>query len=138
VKLIPLFLAVLLSWSVTAADQKGTKPQATAKQKLKPPPPGAVSATPKLRSLELKGTVVRKQTTVKDEVKNAEITTTIYGLKTAAGATIRLPITKALEYAQFVDQNVTVSGEGYSSSTNGKKRVVLKRVSGVNTRDVEE
>ena len=119
-------LILLISTSLSGIA--ATKQVPAAKVPAQP----SIATTSSMRSIELSGVIVKKETTTKDEAKNSEITTRIYGIRTAKGSIVRLPVSKTLDYAQFLDQSVVVTGQGYIKTAGGKKQLVLKRVSGVN------
>ncbi|MFT5127644.1 MAG: hypothetical protein ACI8W8_001250 [Rhodothermales bacterium] len=104
--------------SVFAAKEKAAKPAKAEKAKVE------------LVDLELSGTLVKKERTVKNKKDNTEKTVAMYALKTDTGM-VRLPSSKDIDFTNLVDQAVTVTGKGFTKGEGDKAKTFVKTVSEV-------
>jgi hypothetical protein len=123
-RIVTLVLAGLIACgsatTAFAAKEKAPKP---AKVK-------AEKAPVELVDLQLSGTLVKQERTVKSKKDNSEKTIATYALKTDKGL-IRLPSSKDIDYDSLLDQEVTVTGQGFTKGEGEKARTFVKTVSEV-------
>ena len=82
--------------------------------------------------------VVLRGRIVKEDVERKGKMITVYQLKDGTGMTVRMPRSKDIDLAAFVDRNVVVTGMGTERTRKDKKVVMLKTVTDVRPLDGED
>ncbi|MFT5127418.1 MAG: hypothetical protein ACI8W8_001021 [Rhodothermales bacterium] len=116
--LLAAFIAIGTISSVSAKEEKAKKPAKEKNEKAK-------KAKVELVDLELKGTLSKKERTVKNKKDNTEKTVTAYFVTTENGV-VRLP-SKDANFADLVDKEVIVTGKGHSKGEGKKARTYIKK-----------
>ena len=98
-----------------------TAPKVEKKERKKRPAKPAVE----LKELTLRGTIAKQE----KERKGKKLVT--YQLQEQSGLKITLPKAKGIDLDQFVDQEVTVTGQGSETKRKGKKVVMLRKITDV-------
>jgi hypothetical protein len=75
-----------------------------------------------LKELTLRGTIVRQE---KEKQGKKQVT---YQLQEQSGLKVRLPKAKNIDLDEFVDREVTVSGQGTETERKGRKVVALRKI----------
>ena len=126
-RIVTLILAGLIACgsatTAFAAKEKAQKPAKTKAEK-------ATKPKPELVDLQLSGTLIKKERTVKNKKDGSEKTIAMYGLKTDSGM-IRLPSSKDIDFDNLVDQEVSVSAKGFTKGEGEKAKTFVKSVSEV-------
>lgn len=123
-RITTILIAAIIALGTTnvfAAKEKATKP-AKAEKANKP--------KVELVDVELSGTLIKKERTVKNKKDNTEKTVAMYALKTDTGM-VRLPSSKDIDFNNLVDQAVTVTGKGFTKGEGDKAKTFVKTVSEV-------
>ena len=110
----------------------GTASTAFAAKEKAQKPAKAKGDKPKVElvDLQLSGTLVKKERSIKNKKDNSEKTIAIYALKTATGM-LRLPSSKDIDFDNLVDKEVSVSAKGFTKGEGEKARTFVKTVSEV-------